>query len=185
MYGLVNQSIKHMIIDKYGEDNWEQILQQINHDGVFVAMDQYPDEMTGEIIGAACGVLSKDGGELLEEVGEHWVEFAANPYKNMFDMSGTTFIEFVKNLNDLHTRVGQLMPDLQPPSFYVSDETENGFTLHYHSIRPGIWPMVLGLMKGLGKRFDTKVEVRHIAGREEGLDHDQFSVQYEPATAEA
>ena len=163
MYGLVNQSVKHMIMDNYGEDKWEQVLQKIDHDGVFVAMDQYPDELTGEIIGAACEVLNADGGKLLQQVGNYWIEFAANPYKEMFDMSGNAFVEFVKNLNDLHTRVGQIMHDLQPPSFFVTEETEDSFKLHYHSVRPGIWPMVVGLMEGLGERFDTKVEVEHIA----------------------
>lgn len=33
MYGLVNQSVKHMIVDHYGEEKWEQILQKIDHDG--------------------------------------------------------------------------------------------------------------------------------------------------------
>lgn len=178
MYGLVNQSVKHMIVDHYGEEKWEQILQKIDHDGVFVAMDQYPDEMTGEILGAASEVLEKEVGDLLKEVGNFWIDFSSNPYKEMFNMSGNAFMEFVKNLNDLHTRVGQLMPDLQPPSFFVTDEKENSFTLHYHSVRPGIWPMVLGLMEGLGERFNTTVKIERTAGREDGLDHDQFYVEY-------
>ena len=179
MYGLVNQSIKHMICDHYGKEQWEAILKSLDHDGIFVAMDQYPDEMTGQIVGAAMGVLDKEGGEILEEVGEYWIEFAANPYKDMFDMSGNTFLEFTKNLNDLHTRVGHLMPNLKPPSFFVTEETESSFTLHYHSVREGVWPMVVGLMKGLGKRFNTEVEIEHTKGREDGLDHDQFSVSYQ------
>ena len=123
-------------------------------------------------------VLDKDGGAVLEEVGEHWIEFAGNPYKDLFDMSGDNFVEFVKNLNDLHTRVGQLMPDLKPPSFYLTDETDDSFILHYHSEREGIWPMVLGLIRGLGKKFNTEVEITHTKGREDGLDHDQFLVKH-------
>ena len=179
MYGLVNQSFRNMIIGNYGDSKWEDILQQVNSDGVFEAMDQYPDEMTGEILMAACGVLDKDPGSLLEEVGYHWTTSAINPYKNMFEMSGDTFVEFVKNLNDLHTRVGSIMPDLIPPSFHVTDETESSFLLHYHSKRDGLWPMVLGLIQGLGARFDTKIEIEHLRGKEDGLDHDEFMVNYQ------
>lgn len=178
MYGLVNQSFRDMIANNYGSEQWEEILQKVDTDGVFVAMDQYPDEMTGEILMAACGVLERDPGTLLEEVGVHWTTSAINPYKHLFEMSGDTFVEFIKKLNDLHTRVGQIMPDLIPPSFSVTEETDKTFKLHYHSKRDGLWPMVLGLIKGLGERFDTQVEIEHVAGREEGLDHDQFQVKY-------
>ncbi len=50
MYGLVNQSFREMIQEAYGYDKWEQILQKVDSDGVYVAMDQYPDEMTGQIL---------------------------------------------------------------------------------------------------------------------------------------
>ncbi len=126
-------------------------------------------------------MLERDPATLLEEVGFYWTTSAINPYKQMFEMSGETFIEFIKKLNDLHTRVGEVMPDLIPPSFSVTEETDTTFILHYHSKRDGLWPMVLGLIRGLGKRFDTEVEISHLAGKEDGLDHDQFKVRYQTA----
>ena len=179
MYGLVNQSFREMVQGNYGNDQWEKILQKVDSDGVFIAMDQYPDELTGQILMTASDVLDKDPGAILEEVGYYWTTMAINPYKHMFEMSGDTFIVFIKKLNDLHTRVGQIMPDLIPPSFSVVEENNKGFKLNYHSKRDGLWPMVIGLIKGLGTRFNTKVEIKHIAGKEDGLDHDEFLVEYQ------
>jgi hypothetical protein len=38
--------------------------------------------------------------------------------------------------------------------------------------------MVVGLIKGLGDRFDTEVEVVQTESREAGADHDVFSIHY-------
>ena len=49
---------------------------------------------------------------------------------------------------------------------------------HYHSEREGLAPMVVGLLKGLGKRFETLVEVTHDKVRGEGSDHDEFVIHF-------
>jgi hypothetical protein len=96
-------------------------------------------------------------------------------------MSGDSFVDFVKNLNDLHTRVGQMMPDLKPPSFILTDEAPGEFKLQYHSSRAGLHPMILGLVRGLGKRFNTRVDISRLRGREHGLAYDEFLIKHQPA----
>ena len=39
--------------------------------------------------------------------------------------------------------------------------------------------MVIGLVEGLGDRFDTPVDVDQLAWRSEGDDHDVFEVRYD------
>jgi hypothetical protein len=38
--------------------------------------------------------------------------------------------------------------------------------------------MVIGLVEGLGQRFETPVDVEQLACRSEGADHDVFAVHY-------
>ena len=178
MYGLVNQAIQEMVITNFGEDQWEEIRDQAGADDVFIAMDQYSDQVTLDLVAAACEVLGAEASDVLKTFGEYWVDFTGAAYGDLFTMSGATFVEFVQNLNNLHTRVGQMMPELQPPSFTVSDPTEATFVLHYYSSRSGLYSMILGLIEGLGKRFDTEVEISHLRGAGEGLDHDEFMVKY-------
>lgn len=178
MYGLVNQAIQEMVLEKFGEETWEKIRDKANADDVFIGMDQYPDQVTIDLVGAACEVLGADAPTVLKTFGEYWIGFTGNTYGELFEMSGSTFIELVRNLNNLHTRVANMMPDLNPPSFTVTDEKEDSFVLHYHSSRPGLYPMIEGLMIGLGARFGNEVTVKHLRGVDDGIDHDEFLVTY-------
>lgn len=179
MYGLVNQAIQEMVLERFGEETWEAIRSEAGIDDLFLAMDQYPDEVTVSIVGAACKVLGANAGDILRGFGEYWVGFTGKAYGELFDMSGDNFVTFVQNLNNLHTRVGQMMPDLKPPSFTVTELTKTDFLLHYHSIREGLTPMIEGLMLGLGKRFNTEVTIKYLRGKTEGLDHDEFRVTFD------
>ena len=178
MYGLINKAVKEMVTTGHGEAMWEKIRAQAGVDDVFISMDQYPEEVTDKLVIAASAILGASASDILKDFGHYWIGFAHRHYDYLFDMSGNTFLEFVKNLNNLHSRVGQWMPDLNPPSFTVTDETGDTFHLHYYSSRSGFMPMIQGLLAGLGERFNTEVEVKHLRGAEQGLDHEEFFVRY-------
>lgn len=178
MYGLVNQAIQEMVIEKFGDDTWEKIRDKASCDDIFIGMDQYSDQITLDLVGAACEILGADAATILKTFGEYWVGFTGEAYGSLFEMSGNTFVELVRNLNTLHTRVASIMPDLKPPSFTVTDETDDSFILQYHSSRPGLYPMIEGLMTGLGARFNTNVEVKHLRGTDDGIDYDEFKINY-------
>lgn len=180
MYGLVNKAIKEMVVNAHGETMWETIRAQAGVDDVFISMDQYPEDVTDKLVMAASAILGAEPSDILKGFGHFWIGFASRHYDAMFDMSGNTFLQFIKNLNNMHARIGQWMPDLNPPSFTVTDEAEGVFKLHYYSSRSGFGPMVKGLLTGLGERFDTQVEVDHLRGAEQGLDHEEFHVRYRP-----
>ena len=180
MYGLVNQAVREMVLAHFGEAKWEAIREKAGTDDVFIAMDQYPDKVTGDLVGGACAVLGVTPEQVLETFGEYWVDFTGRTYGELFEMSGNSFVAFVKNLNDLHTRVGHMMPNLAPPSFIVTDEQPGVFKLQYHSKRAGLHPMILGLVRGLGKRFNETVEITRLRGAEDGLSYDEFLVKHAP-----
>jgi hypothetical protein len=97
---------------------------------------------------------------LLERFGEYWILYTAKEgYGDMLKLGGKNLPEFLKNLNMLHFRVGNMMPELVPPSFEVRDVEEKKLTLIYKSKREGFIPMVIGLVKGLGIMFNTPCQV--------------------------
>ena len=78
----------------------------------------------------------------------------------------------------LHFRIGNMMPHLVPPTFQVSNVTENSLTLTYISERKGLSPMVLGLIKGLGKILGSPCEIKEL-GKNPTLDQAiDFIVQW-------
>ncbi len=180
MYGLVNKAIEDMIRARFGEETWKSIKQKAKLDlEAFVSMEGYPDDITHSLVKAASEILGLSASEIMQAFGTYWVEYTAREgYGEMLDMSGDTLPEFLENLDELHARVGVMFPHLMPPSFECTEMEEESLNLHYHSQREGLAPMVVGLVQGLGKRFDTEVEIAHTKRRESGNDHDEFSVKY-------
>ncbi|MEA5568264.1 heme NO-binding domain-containing protein [Anabaena sp. UHCC 0399] len=182
MYGLVNKAIQDMVCSHFGEKIWKEIKQKAEVDvDVFISMEGYPDDLTHKLVKAASVVLNLSPSEIMQAFGEFWVKYTSEEgYGEMMDMSGDTLPEFLENLDNLHARVGVSFPKLQPPSFECSDMEETTLNLHYRSDREGLAPMILGLVKGLGTRFDTEVDITQTQSRDDGAEHDEFLVKYKP-----
>jgi len=180
MYGLVNQAIEDLVRSNHGDAVWTSIRERAGlDDGSFLSMSEYPDATTYGLVRAASEVLGQPQEAILEAFGEYWVLYTSKKgYGEMLEMAGSTLPEFLMNLDELHTRLGVLMPQLRPPSFVCSDVTEHSLTLAYHSDRAGLAPMVVGLLRGLGKRFETEITIERTGGREQGLDHERFAVRW-------
>lgn len=185
MYGLVNQAIEDLVRTTHGDDTWEEVKRKAGVDvDTFISMEPYPDEMSYKLVGAASDVLGTSADQLLEAFGEHWTLYTAQKgYGDLFRMGGSTFKGFMQNLHNLHTHVSLSFPNLQPPSFWCTDVTDTSMVLHYRSTREGLGPMVVGLVRGLGRMFDTDVTVTATSTRAAGADHEVFLVTYAPNCA--
>jgi hypothetical protein len=182
MYGLVNKAIQDMVCSRFGENTWQEIKQKAGIEvDFFITMEAYPDEITHRLVKAASAVLNLSPQEVMQAFGEYWVQYTAwEGYGELMDMSGDNLPEFLENLDNLHARVGISFPQLQPPSFECADIEEESLKLRYHSTREGLAPMVIGLIKGLGKKFHTEVDISQTQSREAGAEHDEFLVKYKP-----
>ena len=180
MYGLVNKAVQDLIVTKFGQEKWIEIKEEAAIDvETFVSMDSYPDEVTYKLVGAASVVLGIPAETILETFGEYWTEFTAKEgYGEVFSLAGNTFLEFIQNLDNLHSRVGLSFPKLEPPRFHCSDITEDSLRLHYYSDRDGLAPMVSGLIRGLAKHFETEVHASLDKSRANGDDHDEFLIRF-------
>ena len=181
MYGLVNKAIQELICQNHGQDTWERIRKAA---GVslesFVSMQAYPDELTYELVGAASRELSLPVPALLEAFGQHWVHYTGKAgYGELMGIAGTSFVEFLQELDNMHARVAMTFPKLRPPSFECTDIGPRSVRLHYHSEREGLAPMVLGLVRGLGEIFAVEgLVVEHDVRRDSGADHDEFAIRW-------
>jgi len=63
------------------------------------------------------------------------------------------------------------------PRFRLIDVDDKTMRLEYHSTRQGLAPMVVGLLRGLGIRFNTTLDISHT--RRE--DHDEFTLRVQQA----
>ena len=180
MYGLVNKAVEDLVCSQFGNDKWEAIKMKAGVEiDAFISMESYPDDVTYRLVAAASEVLALPPDDILKAFGEYWVLFTAREgYGELLKMSGKSLKEFLHHLDDLHAHVGLSFPNLVPPSFSCTENGENSVLLHYHSSRASLAPMVIGLLSGLGKMFNTEIEVRQTMSRDQGADHDVFSVEF-------
>jgi hypothetical protein len=174
MYGLVNKAIKDLVVENHGADTWAAICDEAGfEESDFISMSPYPDKLTYDLVGAASKVLKTDANSILEAFGEYWILYTAEQgYGDLLDLSGSSFVEFLGNLDMLHLRINNMMPELKAPLFSTQNETENSVELLYKSHRQGLVPMLKGLIRGLGKRFDMIVAIKEMASEsseEKGL----------------
>ncbi|NUM81187.1 heme NO-binding domain-containing protein [bacterium] len=183
MYGMVNNAIETWLTEKYGAVRWQLIKEHSKIEiGKFENMAQYPDGDSVALLLSASSILNKDLTMILEEVGEYWIEYALRSEYAVILKSvaaGKTFTQVLESLDRLHVRVGKSFVNLQPPSFWCSEQTANTVILHYSSKRDGLSHFVIGLVKGLGKMMKIKSQAKQIAFKgKDGNDHDQFLVEF-------
>ena len=117
--------------------------------------------------------------EILEAFGEYWILYTADEgYGDLMNLTGNTFPEFLGNLDMLHYRINNVMPELRAPQFSIRNESEDNVELEYRSHRDGMIPMLRGLIKGLGKRFDLEVEIAHIEKKSDTNDCHVFRISW-------
>lgn len=182
MHGLVNQGIHDLAMHLGGEKLWLDIRAAagVEHDS-FIGMDNYADDVTYRLIDGASSVLGMSPSDVLQAFGKHWILYTGRRgYGPIFDTMGRSLPEFLGNLDAMHTRLSLSMPDLRMPSFVCEERAGTQLRLEYWSDRPGLAPMVLGLLSGLGELFDVELAVSHTVDRSAGADHDEFVIDYRP-----
>lgn len=161
MYGLINKALRDMILERFGEDEWQAVFEASGvPEDSFLTMRAYDDEVTYRLAGAASQVLEAPLEACLEMFGEYWVlETATKTYPTLMDASGTTMLEFLGNLNALHDRITGTFLNYVPPEFRIESLGGDRHVIHYISQREGLSPFVVGLLQGLAKRFGAELEI--------------------------
>ena len=185
MYGLVNRAIQQLVVATAGDAAWTRVCAKAQVDDVgFVAMCPYHDDVTYRLVEAVSTELGMAAEDVLVAFGEYWILYTADEgYAEMMASAGDNLREFMANLDEMHSRIALLMPSMVFPRFDVVTRDDVAFEVHYHSHRAGLTPMVLGLLRGLAKRFNESVAVRLLSARGEGRDADIFLVELAPVPA--
>lgn len=177
MYGLVNRAVEGLVTEKFGTEAWQRICARAGiEDPQFVAMEAYDDAVTFSLVAAASVELELEPAAVLEAFGDYWTTYTIDEgYGDLLTMMGSTLDEFLDNLDSMHARIAGTMPKLMPPSFEREACDDGSSILHYRSERDGLAPMVLGLLKGLARRFSVTIEIEQLDS--EACDHARFVVR--------
>ena len=181
MYGVINKSLKEMVIEQFGTERWSSILER---SGVpadsFLSMRSYDDQRTYALAQACADELGISLADALRAFGVHWIEHTvARDYSALMSAAGNSLVEFLKNLNALHDKISSTFLDYRPPTFEITSKPGGEVDVLYTSERTGLTPFVEGLMIALGKRFNEPLEVLNIeAIKVDSGEQSRFSLRF-------
>lgn len=181
MYGLINQAIRGLILRDYGADVWARCADAaaITED-TFLACVNHDDAVTSQLLRDAADLLNCSADGLMEAVGGYFAEELAPEYfASLFSFAGGSYHDLLLNLDDLHGRVSMAFPELDPPSFWAEQLSDDLIRLHYRSNRPGLKPLARGFLLGFGRFYGVTPEITE----ETTADGDRFLVRIRQGAA--
>ncbi len=180
MYGIVNRAIEDLVRANFGDDKWDAVKKRSGVDvDYFLSNEPYDDDITFKLAGAVSEELNMPVKDVLGAFGEWWVlKTGKEKYGGLMEAGGHNLREFLVNLPMFHNRIMLMYPKLTPPEFQITHEEERSVHVHYFSKREGLQEFVRGLMYGLGKMYETPVEVTLLESRNDGKDHEIFKVSW-------
>lgn len=161
MYGLIHTALRDLVLEYHGVETWDEVVLQSGvPSNSFLTMRSYSDETTMALVEAASNVLKLSANDCLSVFGRYWVSrFAPKEYGKLLDHTGGSLMEFFQNLDALHDRISTSFTEFKPPSFKVKMKTANSAVIRYVSSRKGLTPFVIGIITGIGERFDTAIHI--------------------------
>jgi hypothetical protein len=180
MYGIVNKAIEDLVMDKFGPSMWERVKSRSGVDiDFFISNEPYDDALTFTLAHAVAEETGMGIKAVLEAFGEWWVlKTGQEKYGGLMKAGGDNLKDFLMNLPQFHNRIILIYPKLTPPEFRISDVEERSLFVHYFSKREGLQDFVRGLLAGLGKLFETPVNIILLESRNDGNDHEVFKVEW-------
>lgn len=164
MYGVINKSLRDMVVEQFGEAKWSEVLQRSGvPDDSFLAMQSYDDDITYSLAQACADEMEIDLSDALRAFGVHWVEnTVAKQYETLMRAAGSDMLSFLGNLNNLHDRISSTFLNYRPPSFEIKKDGGEQVEILYLSERVGLTPFVEGLLHGLAARFNQEMAIIEI-----------------------
>jgi len=164
MYGVINKSLRDMVVEQFGDSKWQEVLLRSGvPDDSFLAMQSYDDDITYSLAQACADEMAIDLSDALRAFGVHWVEnTVARQYESLLRAAGSDMLGFLSNLNNLHDRISSTFLNYRPPNFKVEERNENNVDIFYVSERVGLTPFVEGLLHGMAQRFNQSMEILEI-----------------------
>ena len=118
MYGLINDSIRRLVLEESGGDTWQLITERAGiGQRSFAAMHYYDDQVTYALVAAASVELDTPPEQLLRDFGRYWsTRIAPESYGDYLDSAGRELWQVLAGLDAMHARLQALFPELRPPS---------------------------------------------------------------------
>lgn len=160
MKGVIFNLAEEIIVDSYGEDTWDALLDAAGLDGSYTSVGSYPDDDLFRLVGAAASRLGVAAPDVVRTLGEGALPLLAARYPFFF-ADHTTTRSFLLTLNDIiHSEVRKLYPGADVPEFEF-DTTDPGWLgITYRSPRK-LCSLAEGFIIGAARHFGETATIEH------------------------
>uniref|UniRef100_A0A8C2X247 guanylate cyclase n=1 Tax=Cyclopterus lumpus TaxID=8103 RepID=A0A8C2X247_CYCLU len=161
--------LQSLVMERFGQETWDKLSSLPGVQESFMTYMVYDDKLTLHLVQEACSLLDVSAEVFLKLFGEHFFVFCKKAgYDTMLRTLGGTLIEFIGNLDALHSYLALSYQEMNAPSFRVEMTDDGTMLLHYYSDRKGLYHIVPGIIEAVARDFfDSKVTMMVLNQSEE------------------
>ncbi|VDL69258.1 unnamed protein product [Nippostrongylus brasiliensis] len=170
MFGFIHESIRQLMLRKFGEEFWNKVLQRAGFESgkENIVNHYYSDSDTYILVDAVSVTAKMTREQVWEMYGGFLIEYTMEiGWDDLIRSMSPNLKGFLDNLDSLHYFIDHVVykANLRGPSFRCEDNPDGTITLHYYTGRPGLYPIVKGVLKEAAKRvFELDIALT-ITGR--------------------
>ena len=160
MKGIVFDLLEQVVSNEFGEETWDQLLEQSGVEGAYTSLGTYPDEELYRLVGAASAAMKMPGDDLVQWFARKAMPLMALKFPEFFQPHRQTR-PFLLTLNDvIHPEVRKLFPGADVPAFTFDSSNPEKLILYYDSKRK-LCTFAMGLIEGAAGHYKEKVTIEH------------------------
>lgn len=155
MHGLICKSLEEFVRDQHGDEVWQQIVQvsglPVNR---FEALRSYDDDLMQSVFISTFQELGRANTLVLEDIG-HWIctHPPLEPVRRLIRFSGTSFVDLIYSLDEIHDRARIALPGLGLPKFYVMEHGPNDFRIRSAWHLEGGGAVLTGILRAMADDY--------------------------------
>jgi hypothetical protein len=160
MKGIIFNLLEEVVTEQFGENRWDQLLDQAKVDGSFTSLGNYPDEDLFKLVAAASAALNQPPDQVVRWFGVSALPLLAKKYPAFFDRHQSTR-PFILTLNGIiHPEVRKLYPGADTPEFDFDTSSPDVLVMNYRSKRK-LCALVEGFAEGAASHYNEAVSIKH------------------------
>lgn len=163
MKAVIAICAKDLIVTKFGEDKWQEILKGagIEKEPMMMPISDIDDNTVMAIIGSIGKTLNLSMTQVADAFGDYWVnEYAPKLYSSYYQGVNNAK-EFLLKMDSVHEMTTKKMKDARPPRFEYQWKNDKTLVMKYISQR-GLIDIFIGLVKGVGKYYKEDLRVSKV-----------------------
>ena len=177
MKGIVFNLLQEVVCKEYGEDTWDQLLDDAGLDGAYTSLGSYADAEVVALVNAASAALNLPAQDILRWFGRRAMPLLAERYPGFFQRHQDAR-SFILTLNSIiHPEVEKLYPGAATPVFDFSNDEQGRLVVGYKSARK-MCALAEGFMTGAADHYHEQTEIDHPVCMHHGDEKCVFHVRF-------